>query len=94
VVAARVAQAGFGELDEESLKEAATGLAETIGRGCASGDWQVATDLFASIGRVLNEHHRQLQQVRTAVIVDANEWLEKRFNQGVQFEDLLDAARR
>jgi hypothetical protein len=93
VVAARVSQAGFGDLDQLTLNEAAAGLAEAIERGCAGGDWHVAPNLLAPIGRVLNEHHRQLRQVRMAVIVDANEWLEKQLERGTRFEYLLGATK-
>ncbi|KND57284.1 hypothetical protein BVER_02369 [Candidatus Burkholderia verschuerenii] len=92
VVAARVSQAGFGDIDKETLDEVAAGLSQAIGRGCESGDWQLAPALLAPIGRVLDEHHRQLRQVRMAVIVEANEWLETRLEQGARFEDLLGDA--
>ncbi|GAB5098101.1 hypothetical protein [Caballeronia sp. HLA56] len=90
VVAARVAQLGFGSLDKETLAEAAAGLAEAIERGCVDKNWQVAPAVFASIGRALNEHHRQLLQVRMGVIVEANEWLEAKLDHGGRMQDLLD----
>jgi hypothetical protein len=93
-VAARVAEAGFGTLDEKTLRIARDGLAHTIEQGCQTGEWKFGDELLESLGIALDEHHRQLRQVRMAAIVDANEWLEGRLDRGERLQDILRVPSR
>ncbi|WP_250463283.1 hypothetical protein [Caballeronia sp. GAFFF2] len=89
MVAARVAEKGFGEVDGVAMGKAKEGLAEVIERGCDSGDWRFSAELLDALVPVLDEHCRQLRQVRMLAQVEANEWLEARIEKGALMSDLL-----
>jgi hypothetical protein len=89
MVAARVAEQGFGKVDGAAMAKAKSGLAELIDRGCASGDWRFSAGLLDALVPVLDEHCRQLRQVRMLALVEANEWLEARLEKGTLMSELL-----
>ncbi|WP_277188626.1 hypothetical protein [Caballeronia sp. BR00000012568055] len=89
MVAARVAEQGFGEVDGPAMAKAKSGLADLIDRGCASCDWRFSAELLDALVPVLDEHCRQLRQVRMLALVEANEWLEARLEKGALMSELL-----
>ncbi|WP_250495386.1 hypothetical protein [Caballeronia sp. GAWG1-1] len=88
----RLVMLGYGVVDEHAMSNSKAGLARVIELGCETGTWRFDENLIASLAPVLDEHHRQLRQVRMVALVEANEWLEAKPGKGALMQHLLQAS--
>ena len=59
------------------VKEVERGVLALLDRGAATGDWNVPDTLLEPLPSVINEHDRQLREVRLGVVTTAVERLER-----------------
>lgn len=91
LIAALIADAGFGELDELVLCHCESGLRAMLRKGGQTGEWQFDERLIGLLTTVVNEHERQLRQTRLQVIVKATEALERAIDVSETPEDLFSS---
>jgi hypothetical protein len=72
-----ITEAGHGLLDLSFVKEVERGVLALLDRGAATGDWNVPDTLLEPLPSVINEHDRQLREVRLGVVTTAVERLER-----------------
>ncbi|SAL79686.1 Fis family transcriptional regulator [Caballeronia telluris] len=72
-----ITEAGHGLLDLSLVKEAERRILALLDRGAASGDWTVPEAMLDLLPSVINEHDRQLREVRLGVVTAAVERLER-----------------
>jgi hypothetical protein len=70
-------EAGHGLLDLSFVKEVEREVLALLDRGKATGDWTVPETLLEPLPSVINEHDRQLREVRLGVVKAAVERLER-----------------
>ncbi|MBN3808773.1 MAG: Fis family transcriptional regulator [Paraburkholderia tropica] len=78
LLASFVAEAGHGKLAPETLAAAERGLGELLRNGAETGAHDFAPELIELVTAVVNEHDRQLREVRMGVIVEATDRLDRR----------------
>lgn len=72
-----ITEAGHGLLELSFVKEVERGILALLDHGAASGDWTVPEELLDLLPSVINEHDRQLREVRLGVVATAVERLER-----------------
>jgi hypothetical protein len=65
-------------LDLKDIREVESALAQVLHHGELTGVWRFPSTLLESLIQIVNEHDRQLREVRLAYIVAATHRLEKR----------------
>jgi 2C-methyl-D-erythritol 2,4-cyclodiphosphate synthase len=89
-----VSDAGFGQIDSDTCGDAETGLVALIERGHRSGDWTFSADLLESLTAVVNEHDRQLLEVRMCAIIEATDRLRGRLAKARSLSEILSTRKR
>ncbi|SAK67729.1 Fis family transcriptional regulator [Caballeronia fortuita] len=70
-------EAGFGSLDAEILDDVEGNVLGLLNRGLTSGDWCLPEAVLPRLIVVINEHDRQLREVRLSAVIECNEHLER-----------------
>ncbi|WP_075358258.1 hypothetical protein [Caballeronia sordidicola] len=66
-----VTEAGHGALAISELTKAEVSLNRVLVKGAQTGDWTFPGDVVAGLAAIVNEHDRQLHEVRSGVILQA-----------------------
>lgn len=72
-----VTEAGHGLLDVSFIQEVEEEVLALLDRGKATDDWFVSGALVERLSSVINEHDRQLREVRLGVVKAACERLDR-----------------
>jgi hypothetical protein len=75
-------EAGHGELDSAFLAHVEKQVSESLDRGRDSGEWNCSEQLCELLKTVVNEHDRQLRQIRLKDIIAASERLDRMIEKG------------
>lgn len=89
-----ITDAGYGQLDEAVLAACEDGLRRLVNTAPAHDELKFDEDLLSNLALVINEHDRQLREVRLQVLVEASELLEKRLATAASARDLFSSRRR
>jgi hypothetical protein len=87
-------EAGHGLLDLSTIREAETGLARVLNDGESTGQWQFPEALIQLLKPIVNEHDRQLREVRLSEIASATKRLDHRRKVALQADTLSKRKRR
>jgi len=77
ILADFLGEAGYGTIDQDTLRRTEDGLALMLQRGKETADWTIREPLVDDLTRVVNEHDRQLREARLLAIVEATDRLER-----------------
>lgn len=70
-------EAGFGSLDRTILDEVQGDVLGLLDRGLSQSDWRLPPAALPRLMAVINEHDRQLREVRLSAVIECNEHLER-----------------
>ncbi|BBU30282.1 hypothetical protein BTHE68_40160 [Burkholderia sp. THE68] len=70
-------RSGFGNLELAFIRQVESELMELLERGKETGNWFVAEPLLLDLSLIVNEHDRQLREVRFGAVFDATERLDR-----------------
>lgn len=76
-----ITEAGHGLLDTAFIGSATKSLGVVLTTGTETGVWQFPPQLVDDLTIIVNEHDRQLREIRLDVIADASDRLELLFKQ-------------
>ncbi|WP_321799864.1 Fis family transcriptional regulator [Caballeronia sp. J97] len=68
-------ESGFGKLDAALLDEVEGEMLGLLDRGLSTGDWRLPAAATSRLIAVINEHDRQLREVRLSAVIECNEHL-------------------
>jgi hypothetical protein len=69
-------EAGYGCLDMAFIRQAEEDMLALLDHGERTGRWTMPGALITPVTQVINEHDRQLREVRFGALVDANRRLD------------------
>ncbi|SAL83311.1 Fis family transcriptional regulator [Caballeronia arvi] len=72
-----LSEVGHGLLDPEIILEAEEGMLAMLDAGAQTGEWRISETKLPGLTAIVNEHDRQLREVRLADIIACNERLER-----------------
>ncbi|MDR5748978.1 transcriptional regulator fis family protein [Caballeronia sp. LZ029] len=72
-----LSEAGFGSLNLRFVYRVKAELLAVLDRGKVTGDWTISKVLLEQITAVVDEHERQLREVRCMAVADATKRLER-----------------
>lgn len=70
-------EAGFGILNRATLDEVQGDVLALLDRGLTVGDWRLPATAVPRLTAVINEHDRQMREVRLSAVIECNEHLER-----------------
>ena len=70
-------EAGYGTLDLTQLANIERGMNETLIAGAKTDDWRFSAPVADAMVVLINEHDRQLHEVRVGAILDATRRLQR-----------------
>jgi hypothetical protein len=89
-----IADAGHGHVDDAVLSACEKGLTRVIALNTEQGEWAFDAGLLSNLTLVVNEHDRQLREVRLQVLVVASDTLERRIKKASSPSDLFASRHR
>ncbi|SAK86165.1 hypothetical protein AWB75_05794 [Caballeronia catudaia] len=72
-----LSEVGHGLLDPDIIREAEEGMLAMLDAGAQTGEWRLSEARLPGLMAIVNEHDRQLREVRLADIIACNERLER-----------------
>ena len=76
ILTSMLSQQGFGKLDPAVIEGAEEDILAMLERGGSTGEWHFPPAGFARLVDVVNEHDRQLREVRLSALIVCNDRLQ------------------
>ncbi|AET91831.1 transcriptional regulator, fis family [Burkholderia sp. YI23] len=86
-----LSETGYGRLDPDIILEAEEDMLSMLEGGAQTGQWRIPEASLPALTAIVNEHDRQLREVRLADVIACNERLEKFIAEAVRAQQ-PDAA--
>lgn len=89
-----ITDAGYGRLDTAIITACEEGLLRVISANPEKRASKFEEDLISNLTLVINEHDRQLREIRLQILVEASEQLERRLEMATSPSDLINSRRK